>query len=142
MDASSSLRSCDRGGGHVSVVIATARSVELANSTSPPVPSYFCCRSERSCSISSDGGNPRNMHSSRSTSTSVLASSPPTWRTRATTSVAEEMSMTVPCVVGGECNTNWVKNQRIGMVAPPNIHINITGYVCVDSVWLKTLVLQ
>lgn len=55
-------------------VIATARSVDVANSTSPPVPSYLCCNSERSCIISSGTGNVRNTHSRRSTSTSVLTS--------------------------------------------------------------------
>lgn len=57
MDTSCSVRSCDRGGGHVIVVIATARSVEIANSTSPPVPSYFCCNSENTRIVSSDTGN-------------------------------------------------------------------------------------
>ena len=57
MDTSCSCPSCDRGGGHVTVVIATARSVEIANSTSPPVPSYFCCKCDRSCIVSSDAGN-------------------------------------------------------------------------------------
>lgn len=39
------------------VVIATARSVKIANSSSPPVPSYLCCNSERICIIFSDIGN-------------------------------------------------------------------------------------
>lgn len=39
------------------VVIATARSVEIANSTSPPVPSYLCCNSEKNRIVSSDTGN-------------------------------------------------------------------------------------
>ena len=66
--------SSDRGGGHVIAVIATARSVEIANSTSPPVPSYLCCNSDKSCIVSSETGNARKMHSRRSTRTSVLAS--------------------------------------------------------------------